>query len=211
MESFNFNRDRFDFLISEMLERELSRSEEEELIQLCSSNKDAAAEYATLVALTNVRALNHHEATAAVSRAKFLAKAKQLKTTTKVSLFARFWSWLLKPRSAFGLPVIAAQIALVLVYFQALVPSDSQQSLDEPVYRGSQGEVCASYEISLDDQADLNSLVRMFSQAGINIVEGPSLEGTFRVNAPGLGLTEFRELTKGIVGEVVELDCDRNE
>ena len=211
MESANFNQDRFDYLITGLLERELAQQEEEELIRLCTANKEAAAEYATLQALISVRALNFHEATVGTSRAKFLAQAKQLNTQPSPGLFTTLWAWIVKPRAAWGLPVVAAQMALVLVYFQAIAPIDSQQPPAEPVYRGTNGEACASYEISLTDQADLNSLVRTFSQSGINIVEGPTLQGTFRVNAPGLNFAQLRERTEGIVGEIVELNCDRNQ
>ncbi len=188
MESANFNQNRFDNLISELLERELTQQEEEELILLCSANKEAAAEYATLQALISVRALNFHETTVGTSRAKFLVRAKQLNTRNGQSFFATLWAWIVKPRAAWGLPVVAAQMALVFVYFQAFAPIDSQQPPAEPLYRGTNSELCASYEISLTDQADLSSLVRTFSQSGINIVEGPTLKGTFSVNAPGLNL-----------------------
>lgn len=211
MESANFNQDRFDYLISGLLERELTQQEDEELIQLCTANKEAAAEYATLQALISVRALNFHEATVDASGEKFLAQAKRLNTRNSPGFFATLWAWVVKPRAAWGLPVVAAQMALVLFYFQAFAPLDSQQPPAEPLYRGTNSELCASYEISLTDQADLSSLVRRFSQSGINIVEGPTLKGTFSVNAPGLNLEQFRERTEGIVDEIVELNCDRNK
>lgn len=211
MEFEGFNQDRFDYLISELLERELTQSEEEELIKLRATSKEAAAEYATLQALMSVRALNFHETTVGASRAKFLAEAKRQNKLNRPSFFSRLWVWLVKPRTAWGVPIVAAQMGLILVYFQALVPINPQQAPAQPLYRGTMEEVCATYEIRLSDQTDLNSLIRTFSQSGINIVEGPTLQGTFRVNAPGLSAVQFRERTRNLVDEIVELKCGGNQ